>query len=43
MLSTIITHLVAFVVGAGGGAYAWGKFKAKAAADLAAVAKKVGS
>lgn len=41
MLTTIITHAVALLIGAGGGAYAWNKYKAKVAADLASVAKKV--
>lgn len=38
---TIITHAVALLVGAGVGAWAWQKWKAKVAADLATVAKKV--
>lgn len=42
MLTTIITHAVALLVGAGGGVYAWSKYKAKAAADLASVSKKIG-
>lgn len=41
-MMTLITHAVAFVVGAGGGAWAWNKYKARAAAKLAQVATSVG-
>ena len=41
MLSTIISHLVAFLVGGCAGAYVWNKFKAKQAAALATVVGKV--
>lgn len=40
-LVTIITHLIALLIGVGGGWWAKGKYAAKAAAALEAAAKKV--
>lgn len=41
VLHAIEAIVVAFLVGAGGGAWAWNKYKAKAVADLAKVEKKI--
>jgi hypothetical protein len=38
---TIITHALAFLLGAGGGAWAWTKYRAKAATDLATIKAKL--
>ena len=41
-MSVIITHAIAFLLGAIGGAYGWSRYKSKAAADLATISKKIG-
>jgi hypothetical protein len=40
-MHTIVTHLIAFLVGCGCGAYLWNRYSAKAQADLAAVKAKL--
>jgi hypothetical protein len=41
MMHTLVTHVIAFLLGSGGGAWAWNKYAAKAASDLAAVKAKL--
>lgn len=41
-MMTIVTHGAAFVIGVLGGAWAWNRYKAKAAADLAKLSTNVG-
>jgi hypothetical protein len=41
MTTTIVTHLVAFLAGAGGGIYVHKLYAAKVAADLVTLSKKI--
>jgi hypothetical protein len=40
-MHTLVTHVIAFLVGSGAGAWAWNQYAAKAASDLAAIKSKL--